>query len=325
MKKIISLALPMILIFLLTGCSVESNIQDQNTSVENEIDVVVTTFAPYDWVREVTNGLDNYNITLLQDEGVDLHSYTPTTEDMAKISDCDVFIYVGGESDEWVEDTLSQVRNADMKTINLLEVIGDDAKEEEVKEGMEAEEEETHEEVENDEHVWLSLKNAGIFVQEIENTLISIDEEHSDVLSTNSNEYVKQLDNLDKEYQEVVSSAKYNTLIFGDRFPFRYLVDDYELDYYAAFIGCSAETEASFETIIFLASKIDELNLTHIMVTENSDQKIANTIIENTKNKDQDILEMNSIQSVTNEQIEEGTTYISIMEDNLKVLEEALN
>ncbi|MBR5953540.1 MAG: zinc ABC transporter substrate-binding protein [Pseudobutyrivibrio sp.] len=293
--------------------------------------VVTTIFPEYDWVRQVVGSNSNVEITMLLDNGVDLHSYQPTAEDIMKIASCDLFIYVGGESDEWVEDALAESTNPDMKVINLLETLGDKVQEEEVVEGMEAEEEEEEEgeegeeeEVEYDEHVWLSLKNAEILVDEIANNLAEIDADNVDTYKTNAANYVTELTALDEKYATAVSEGTADTILFGDRFPFRYLVDDYGLNYYAAFVGCSAETEASFETINFLSEKVDELGLKTVLTIENSDQKIAETIISNTKNKDAQILAMDSMQTTTSEDVANGVTYLGVMEENLKVLTEAL-
>ena len=317
---------------------------------------------------------DNYDITYLLENGVDLHSYQPTAEDMAKISSCDLFVYVGGESDGWVEKALKDASNPNMQVINLMETLGSNVKEEEVVEGMqghdhehgheededhdhkheheedtdhdhkheheedadhdhdhehEHEEDEHHhhhegEETEYDEHVWLSLKNVPVLVNEIAAKLQIIDPENKDVYTSNSAAYIQKITELDAKYVEVVKNSSKKTILFGDRFPFRYLADDYGLKYYAAFVGCSAETEASFETVAFLAGKTDELGLSRVCTIENSDGKIADTVIQNTKNKDQKIAVLNSMQSVTANDIESGVTYLSIMEENLKVLEEVL-
>ena len=268
------------------------------------------------------------DLTMLLDNGVDLHSYQPTADDIMKISDCDLFIYVGGESDAWVEDALKEAVNKDMKVINLLDVLGNSVKEEEVVEGMEAEEEEEEdgadEEPEYDEHVWLSLRNAKVLCKAIADYLAEIDTENADTYQDNEKAYADKLDELDKKYRETLDSASQKTLLFGDRFPFRYMVDDYGLSYYAAFVGCSAETEASFETITFLAGKTDELGLKNIMTIEKSDQKIAKTIIRNTKGKNQGILTLDSMQSTTSDDVKKGATYFSIMENNLNVLQKAL-
>ena len=260
---------------------------------------------------------------MLLDNGVDLHSYQPTADDLIKISDCDLFVYVGGESDEWVEDALKSAANKDRKVINLLEILGDSVKEEETVEGMQ-EEEGDHEEKEYDEHVWLSLKNAQTLVGAISAALQELDPGNKDTYATNAAAYIEKLSALDGEYQAAVDAATYKTLLFGDRFPFRYLVDDYGLSYYAAFVGCSAESEASFETVSFLAKKVEELKLPCVLTIEGKNHKIAETIVQNTAGKNQKILTMDSMQSTTSQDVARGTTYLSLMAKNLDVLKEAL-
>lgn len=340
MKKYISVLLALVMTVLcFTACgskSAEKSTAEtsQKTTTEassgEKLKIVTTIFPEYDWVKQILGEeSSNADLTMLLDDGVDLHSYQPTAEDITKISDCDLFIYVGGESDAWVDDALKEAVNKNMKVINLLDVLGNTVKEEEVVEGMEAEEEEeesegAEEEPEYDEHVWLSLKNAQVLCKEIGKDLEELDKAHADVYQKNTDAYVEALAALDKKYQETVDAANQKTLLFGDRFPFRYMVDDYGLTYYAAFVGCSAETEASFKTISFLAKKVDELGLHHVMTIEKSDQKIAKTIIQNTKEKNQQILTLDSMQSTTSQDVENGTTYLSVMADNLNVLEEAL-
>ena len=270
---------------------------------------------------------DHAEVTMLLDNGVDLHSYQPTADDIIKISDCDLFIYVGGESDGWVEDALKEAANKDMQVINLLDVLGEQVKEEEVVEGMEAEEEESEDEdePEYDEHVWLSLKNAETLCNAITDALEEIDPANKDAYAANAASYLEKLAALDGEYQTVVDNAARKTVLFGDRFPFRYLVDDYGLSYYAAFVGCSAETEASFETISFLAGKVDELGLPCVLTIEGAQHKIAETIVQNSAAKNQSILTLDSMQSTTSADAANGTTYLSAMESNLDVLKQALN
>ena len=289
------------------------------------ISIVTTIFPEYDWVINILG--DNpagAETTLLLDNGVDLHSYQPTADDILKISTCDLFIYVGGESDRWVEDALGEAVNKDMKVINLLEVLGDHAKEEEIVEGMEAEEHGHEEGPEYDEHVWLSLRNASILTKSICQALQEIDPDHADQYASNEEEYSARIDELDGEYQAVVDAAPVKTLLFGDRFPFRYMTDDYGIDYYAAFTGCSAETEASFETVIFLSQKMEELSLHSIMAIEGSDCRLAETIANNAKSDGLQILILDSMQGTTRKDIENGADYLSIMEKNLEVLKEAL-
>ena len=332
---------------LCVGCGSSSNIVDASVNAD-KLSVVCTIFPEYDWAREIAGELgNNYEMTLLMDNGADLHNYQPTAQDIAKIAACDIFVYVGGESDGWVQDALKEATNPNMQVINLLEVLGTDVKEEELVEGMQEEHEHEHDEaheheageehedehnhdhedgeVEYDEHVWLSLKNTKTIVNALAQAFEKVDQENEAVYQANAKAYMEKLSVLDQEYEDAVLHASKKTILFGDRFPFRYMVDDYGLDYYAAFVGCSAETEASFDTITFLAGKVDEWNMNTVFVLENSDQKIAKTIIENTANKNQNILVLNSLQSVTAEDIESGVTYLTIMQENLEALKQALN
>ena len=212
---------------------------------------------------------------------------------------------------------------ADMTGDEICEHMeGHDHDEDEDHEHEEGEEHD-HEE-EKDEHVWLSLRNAEILSNAISKHLQEHDPDDEDTYQANADAYLKKRSSLDAEYQNVVDDAKRKTVLFGDRFPFRYLVDDYSLDYYAAFVGCSAETEASFETISFLAKKVDELKLPCVLTIEGTQHKIAGTIVQNTADKDQKVLTMDSMQSTTSKDVANGTTYLSVMEKNLSVLKEAL-
>ena len=345
-KKPIMLVILLLALNCLSACSSGSG---QSGADTGRLKIVTTIFPEYDWVMNIlgTNPA-NAEVTMLLDNGVDLHSFQPTVDDILKIASCDLFIYVGGESDEWVDDALRETAGKNTVVINLLDILGDSVKEEEVVEGMQEEDHDhneedgdhhdhgsneedadhhdhSEEEPEYDEHVWLSLRNAAVLVNSISEALQKIDSANAAVYKGNTDVYLEKLALLDKEYKSAVSAASLHTLLFGDRFPFRYLVDDYGLDYYAAFAGCSAETEASFETITFLAKKLDELSLPAVLTIEGTDHKIAETIIANTQKKDQRILTMDSMQSVTSKDAANGTTYLSIMEKNLSILKEALN
>ena len=503
MKRIIPLFLALAMaVSLFTGCGKKNTAENGETD-SDKLSVVTTIFPEYDWVKEVLGDkADNAEITMLLDNGVDLHSYQPTADDIIKISDCDLFIYVGGESDEWVEDALKEATNKDMKVIDLLDVLKDTVKTEEAMPGMQAEEGHNHgyshfadsdvqdrtlsdwdgdwqsvypylqdgvldevmerkaengsktaeeyrayyetgyktdvsqitidaenntmcfvkngvaakatyaykgyqiydyesgsrgvryffeatdgdadapkyvqfsdhgigpgkaehfhiyfgndgfdalsqemdnwptyypvdmsgddikedmlehEEKEYDEHVWLSLKNAKVLCSAISDALQELDPDHKDAYAANTQAYLDKLTELDGEYQTAVDGAARKTVLFGDRFPFRYLVDDYGLSYYAAFAGCSAESEASFETVSFLAKKVDELALPCVLTIEGKDHKIAQTIVQNTKQKNQKVLTMDSMQATTSDDVKNGVTYLSVMEDDLAVLKQALN
>ncbi|MCR4946733.1 MAG: metal ABC transporter substrate-binding protein [Lachnospiraceae bacterium] len=358
----------LIAVIMLTGslCACGSGNKEtasssDGTQGDDGIHIVTTIFPVYDWVKNVLGeNPAGAEVTMLLDNGVDLHSYQPSVDDIMKISTCDLFIYVGGESDGWVDGALAEAENKDMVVINLLDALGDSAKEEEIVEGMQetehdhdheheegeehdedshdedthdeedhdedgAEHEHEHErEVEYDEHVWLSLRNAAAYVQDISGSVQGIDPDNAETYSSNAAAYIEKIDSLDEEYKTAVQNASFHTLLFGDRFPFRYLVDDYGLDYYAAFVGCSAETEASFETITFLAQKVDELGLPAVMTIEGEDHRIAETVIANTQSKGIPILSMDSMQGTTSDDVQNGTTYLSVMENNLSVLMEAL-
>ena len=299
--------------------------------------VITTIFPEYDWVMNILGeNPAGVEVIMLLDSGVDLHSYQPTIPDMMKIVNSDLFIYVGGESDSWVPDALAQAEK-DIRVIDLVESMGDDAKAEQIVEGMEHEDEEDHdhdheedEEEEHDhdheidEHVWLSLKNAAKLVQVISAAIQELDPENASLYQANTDAYLASLADLDAQYEAAVSEASLSTVLFCDRFPFRYMMDDYGLDYYAAFSGCSAESEASFETIIFLADKVDELGLPAVLTLESPKFHIAETVIDNTQNKDQAIYAMDSLQSTTSKDIQEGKTYLMAMEENLEVLKKAL-
>ena len=331
MKRIFSVFLAaMIIAAALCGNGISAKAADAK-----RLSVVTTIFPEYDWVRQILGDkFSDADVTMLLDNGVDLHSYQPTVDDMVKIANCDLFIYVGGESDGWVENALKNAVNKDMKVINLLEVLGDSVKAEETVEGMQeeghdhdhkdADEHDHEEEAEYDEHVWLSLRNAETLCNAISDALQQIDPDNAGAYAANTAAYVERLAALDADYQEVVDAATYHTVLFGDRFPFRYMVDDYSLSYYAAFVGCSAETEASFETITFLAGKMDELNLPCVLTIEGAQHRIAQTIVENTTAKNQEVLAMDSMQSTTAKDVEKGATYLSIMDQNLSVLKQAL-
>ncbi len=313
------------------AASTESGAASKGENASKEpLQIVTTIFPEYDWVQNVLGeNPAGAEVTMLLDNGVDLHSFQPTAEDIMKISKCDLFIYVGGESDGWVDDALKEATNKNMQVINLLDVLGNEVKEEEVVEGMEAEEEEEEsgeeeEGPEYDEHVWLSLRKAEVLVNAIGDAMQKADPENAETYKSNAESYVEKLKSLDDDYTKAVSEGSKDTLLFGDRFPFRYMVDDYGLKYYAAFVGCSAETEASFETISFLSKKVDELSLNSVMTIEGKEHKIAETIVQNTASKDQKTLTLDSMQSTTKEDVKNGASYLSIMENNLEVLKEAL-
>ncbi len=348
MKKIISALLSAALFAaLFVGCG-SRNSNALSADDTDKLKVVTTVFPLYDWAREIAGqDTEHVDLTLLLKNGVDLHSYQPSAEDLAAIADADVFVYVGGHSDAWVADALENEANPNRITVNLFDVLGDTLKPLELTEGMEhhhdhdehdhdhgdphhdahehdAHDHEHHHDEEKDEHVWLSLTRAMAAVRAMAEQIAKADPTHADAYLANAKKYEAELESLDEDYRKTAASGTVNTLVFTDRFPFFYMADDYGLEYYAAFTGCSAESEASFETVAVLAQKIDELGLKNVITIENRTHKIPETVIESTKAKNQSILTMNSLQSVTDKQIMDGMTYLDVMKSNLDVLKTAL-
>ena len=353
MKRFFSILVSlMMLAALLGGCGGQSAQKAEEKGVPKKMKIVTTIFPLHDWTREVLGSeASNVELTALLRNGVDMHSYQPTADDLVKLSSCDVLIYVGGESDQWIEEARKEAVNKDMVALRLMDVLGERLKHEETVEGMETQHgekdaHEHHEEVaehkqeehkhdheekhehehheEYDEHIWLSLKNATLCAHAIADALSGADAAHRSAYQANVEAYSGKLASLDKEYADIALASSKKTLLFGDRFPFRYLVDDYGLTYYAAFPGCSAETEASFETIAFLSAKLDELKLPAIMTIEGGSRKVAETILYNTPTHDQKILVVGPMQSTTQGKSSYGQTYLDVMRKNLDILKEAL-
>lgn len=324
MKKIYKTFILLLCFIFLTGCvSTKTNSSKKS--------IVCTTYAQYNWVQEII-GKDNsaFELTLLIKDGTDLHSYQPTIQDLAKVSSADLFVYVGGESDQWVNDAIKEAKNKKMIAVSMMDVLKKRIKEEAHVEGMAENNEhhhdnEDHDEIEYDEHVWLSLINAQEVISYLSKQIQKLDESNQDEYIYNTQNYLNEIKTLDQQYQKVVQNAHTQTLLFADRFPFRYLLDDYGLNYYAAFPGCSADVEASFYTITFLANKIDELHLNSIFVIDQTNLKIAQTVKENTKEKNQEILYLDSLQSVNDKKISNGYSYLKAMKHNLKMLKKSLD
>ena len=325
-----------------SGSSVteSSSVAESNSEETKKLSIVTTIFPAYDWVKQVVGDNKNVEISFLIDKGVDLHSYQASAADIAKITDSDLFVYVGGDSDDWAEDIIKE--NPNLNYINMVDSIGEAALAEELVEGMQDEEEHDHEgeehaheegehaheegehedgEEEIDEHVWLSIKNAETIVSAIEAKLAEIDPDNKAEYEKNANDYLAKLDELDKEYKDTLSSIQNKTIIVGDRFPFRYLVNEYGIKYYAAFKGCDAGSEASFETVKFLANKMDELNMSDIFIIDGSKGDLAKTIVDNTKDKNAKVLVLDSMQSTKSS---DNASYLDIMKKNLEVLKEVL-
>lgn len=348
MKKIAAFAMLVLAAALtFTACSAEKS---EKTPAQKKVSIVATIYPQYDWLKNVLgNHLDAVNLKLLIKNGTDLHSYKPSAQDIASIASADMVVYVGGGSDEWIEKALSATPKAGRVQVNLMQALGDRVKEEEVVEGMQAEDDHHHEhgeeaeehehhehaeahedhehaeEAENDEHIWLSLKNAEILVRALADAIAKVDSTNATEYHMNAALYIAKISALDAQYRAAMDSATHKTILFGDRFPFRYLVDDYGIKYFAAFVGCSAESEASFETVAFLAGKMDSLALPAIFTIDGSNGKIARAVLDaSKKSKDTPVLSLNSMQSVTDAQMQSGIDYLSIMQSNLEVLKKAI-
>ena len=321
MKKLLALLLSVLLITAcFAACGKKADAPDTPADDSGKLNVVCSIFPQYDFIKTIAG--DAVNLTLLLDSKTDLHSYTPTADDIMMISKADLFINIGGESDDWAEDVLSSAANNKLNVVSLLNLV--DAVEEETLPGMQEEEEEAHEEEgpEYDEHVWTSLKNVIKIIPALTDVLCELDSGNTALYQANSSAYLAQLQALETKYSDTIGKAARKTLLFADRFPFRYLADDYGLTCYAAFSGCSAETEASFETMTFLVDTVKQQNLPFVLMIDGSDGSVAETV---SRQSGADIRVLNSCQSVSPDDIADGASYLTIMEDNLSVLSEVLN
>ena len=316
MKRFISLVFRfLMLLVLLSSCS-KTNNQTKGNS-KDKISIITTIFAPYDFVREI--GGDKVNVTMLLPPASESHSFEPTPKDIIKIQNCNLFIYIGGESDKWVDKIVSSIDNNKVKIVTLMDCV--DVVEEELVEGMQEEVEEESGEIAYDEHVWTSPKNAKLIVKKIADTLCEIDEKNASYYKKNSDDYIAKLDELDASFQKVVDEGVRKTIIFGDRFPFRYFANTYGLSYFAAFPGCSTETEPSATTITFLIDKIKEEKIPVVFHIELSNKKMADTISEETGAK---VLLFHACHNISKDDFKKGKSYLDLMRQNVENLREAL-
>ncbi len=316
MKKTVSLIMIIAMLLLLCACTNTENKKDG-------ISIVCTAFPQYDYIKNIIGSDDG--LTLLLDDGADLHSYEPTAQDIIKIGSADLFVCVGGASDVWVEGALHSANNPELQTIALMDIV--DTYEQEYVAGMQHESgEHIHahngDHSEEDEHIWLSIRNAAEITDYLCGIISKIDPDNSSLYRVNADKYITELNALDAEYTAIAEISARKIILLADRFPFRYLVEDYGITYFAAFAGCSSESEASFDTMAFLIDKTNELQLPYILTIEGSDGSIAKMICEET---DAESLTLDSCQSVSSADIEQGASYLGIMKSNLEILREALN
>ena len=307
---------------VLTGCGAAAPAPSAAESGEEPLRVVATVFPAWDWLRELTAGQEGrVELTLLQSGGVDMHSYQPTARDLLTVQECDLLVCVGGQSDVWLERALAGTEDGP-RVVRLVEALGQQAYTALPALGTQAEEDHDHDhEEEADEHVWLSVANARTLTGVLAETLAQLDPAGD--YAARAAAYGEQLDALDESYRQAVEAGSRAVLLFGDRFPFAHLARDYDLTCYAAFEGCSAETEASFATVARLAAAAEENGLHTILITETSDGSLADTIAATTQNGLEKAV-LNSMQAVGEEQIENGLTWLAVMEANREVLAAAL-
>ena len=308
MKKIKTILL-LLIIILLVGCT--------KTNEEKKINIIATSFPGYDFARAITKNVEDVNVTMLLKPGTEMHDFEPTPKDIINIEKSDMFIYVGGESDEWVEKILKKINPKKTKVIKLMDQV--EIKIEENVEGMEDEHEN---EKEYDEHVWTSPINAIKIIENIEKVIEKLDKINKKQYEKNAGEYINKLNDIDKLIRQIVNNSKRKEIIFGDRFPLRYFTDEYNLNYYAAFKGCSEQTEASAKTIAFLINKVKEDDIPAVFHIELSNKTLVEEISKQTKAK---VLEFHSAHNISKEDFKKGITYIDIMNKNAKALKEALN
>lgn len=327
MKKLVSIFLSTVIIcslFSISGCGKTEKVQNS----DGKISIVTTIFPYYDFVRQLAG--DKADVRLLLSPGSDPHSYEPTPSDIVAIENCDIFIYNGGESDEWVDGVLSSIENKNVKVMKMMEYVTlrheqsmdhnhEHAEHEDMDDNDEGHDHEEGEEY--DEHIWTSIRNAERMSASIADELISVDSKNSDYYNEKKADYISSLDNLDKKFTEVANNKKRDTLVFGDRFPFLYFVSDYDLGYECAFPGCSHETEPSTAVVSHLIDFTRENNIPVVFYLELSSGKIAQIISEDSSAK---TMQFSSCHNVTKEDFENGATYISVMEQNLESLKEAL-
>ena len=308
MKRIVISFILLFSLFIVTSCSF-------NNDKNDKMSIVATNFPCYDFARAITKDSDSVDVSMLLKPGSEIHDFEPTPQDIKMIKQSDMFIYIGGESDSWVNNILKEVDTSKTKVIKLMDYV--DTLNEEVVEGMEADEE-----GDVDEHIWTSPVNVINIINKLEIDISNMDSVNAKVYKNNSDEYIQELIDVDQQIRDIVNNSKRKELIFGDRFPFRYLTNEYGIKYYAAFPGCAEASEASAKTISFLINKVKEDKIPVVLKLELSSGKIADNIAKETNTK---VLVLHSAHNVSAEDYESGITYVDIMKDNIEVLKEALN
>ncbi len=315
MKKFFAILIALSLALSLAACG------EAPEADNGGISVVATTFAPYDFARQLVG--DTGTVSMLLPPGSESHSYEPTPKDILEIQNADVFIYVGGESDAWVTDVLESVGEG-VRAVTLMDCV--ELLEEETVEGMEAEVhdhehgEEGHE-AEYDEHVWTSPRNAALICEKIAAALCEADPANASVYNANLAVYSAELAKLDAAFTGIVADGARKTIIFADRFPLLYFARAYGLTYYAAFPGCSEDAEPSAATVAFIIDKVREEDIPVVFHVELANEDMADIVCDETGAVKR---QFNACHNVTRAQFNAGVTYLDLMWENTEVLKEAL-
>ena len=321
-KRFISLFTIFAIIFSLVGCGNTNSISKKSFDKNAKLKIVTTIFPIYDIVKNIVGDDKESDIKMLVDSGIDMHSFNPTAEDLRLINECDIFIYVGGESDDWAKRAVRGDDNLSKKSVSLMVELPHICKEED--DDMSKHYGLKEYKLENDEHIWMSPSNVFEITNALKAKICSLNSDKEKIYEENTKKFIDAIVLLDDGYEDMRAHIKKDTIIVADRFPFKYLCVDYRIKYFSAFSGCSAESEASFEKITSLANNVDDYDLNYVFIIEGNNNKIANTVIENTKKKNAKILTLDSMQSVTAKDIKNGASYLSIMEKNLLALKEGL-
>ena len=326
MRKLSLLMALALLLTAFSGCAAEEALLPAD---DGKLSVVTTIFPPYDFARAL--GGDKVNVRMLLSPGEEVHTYEPTPQDIIAISECEVFIYTGGESDAWVEDVLSSIDRSDMTVLRMMDCV--ELFTEAVVEGMQEgghnhdhDEDECnehhHEDVEYDEHVWTSPVNALAICEAISASFCEHNRANAQFYTSQLAAYSAHLKALDADLRDAVATAKRNTIVFSDRFPARYFAEEYGLTYFAAFPGCASQSEASAKTVAFLIDKVRTEDIPVVFTVEFSNGRMAETICSET---DALTLQFHSCHNLTKDEFEAGMTYLDIMRQNAGNLRIALN
>ena len=300
-------------------CVIGVSVGCANGSQDNRPKLVFSTFVLYDWAKNVLGeDADKYDMRILGANGADIHSYQPTVSEISLLSECKAFFHIGGKSDEWVDEILKTVPSEERARVDFAELLISDGE-------LPAGHEDHAEEHLADEHIWFSFDHVCYAIEKTASELGKLSPDRADTYEKNAASYCESVRALGLEYKAAADNAKTKNVVVADRYPFYYLFSELFITAHTAFEGCSAESEASFEVISKLSAKLDEFKLGCVIVCEGSDKKIAQTVIDNSSRKEARILTLNSMQSVTQNDIENGASYLSILESNLEVFKLALS